>query len=342
MTPVSARERSAGVVERRRALDRFHPVSSPSAMPEPTPFLIATRGSRLALWQATRTRELLLAARPDKPVELLTVESGGDADPRSDLARFGRTGIFTAEIDQAILSGRARCGVHSLKDMTTSLPEGLVLAGTLARGPIEDVLVSRAGKHLADLPAGARVATGSVRRIAMLKRKRPDLEIVGMRGNVDTRLAKLARGEADALLLARAGLVRLGFEEQITEVLALEDFLPAVGQGIVGLTCRSDDAEAQVRLAGITDEQSLCEALAERALLAGLHGGCNAPVGAQARCRENALALRACVLSLDGQECIEESFAGPANEAVRIGRELAQRLAARGAKRLIDSARAAT
>src|SRR5258706_13339588 len=156
MTPVSARERSAGVVERRRALDRFHPVSSPSAMPEPTPFLIATRGSRLALWQATRTRELLLAARPDKPVELLTVESGGDADPRSDLARFGRTGIFTAEIDQAILSGRAPCGVPSPKDMTTSLPEGLVLAGTLARGPIEDVLGSRAGKHPADLPPGAR------------------------------------------------------------------------------------------------------------------------------------------------------------------------------------------
>ena len=310
-------------------------------MSDLTSFTIATRGSKLALWQANRTRELLLAARPEQPVTLLTVESSGDADQKSDLSRFGRTGIFTAEVDNALLSGRARIGVHSLKDMTTSLPEGLVLAGVLARGPIEDVLVSREGKHLAELPAGARVATGSVRRIAMLKRKRPDLEVVGMRGNVDTRLAKLARGEADAMLMARAGLVRLGFDKHITEVLALDDFLPAVGQGIVGLVCRPDDPEAQKRLAGITDEDSYCAALAERALLAGLHGGCNAPVGAQARCRENALTLRACVLSLDGRECIEEAFVGTSDEAVRIGQELAKRLVARGAKRLIDAARAA-
>jgi hydroxymethylbilane synthase len=305
------------------------------------PFTIATRGSKLALWQATRTRELLLAARPDQPVELLAVESSGDADQKSALARFGRTGIFTAEVDNALLSGRARCGVHSLKDMTTSLVEGLVLAGTLARGPVEDVLVSRAGQRLAELPAGARVATGSVRRAAMLRRLRPDLEIVGVRGNVDTRLAKLARGEADALLMARAGLVRLGLEQHITEVLALEQFLPAVGQGIVGLTCRADDAEARARLAGITDEQALREALAERALLAELHGGCNAPVGARARAVENALSLRACVLSLDGRESLEESLSGPADAAEELGRELARRLAARGAKRLIDSARTA-
>jgi hydroxymethylbilane synthase len=306
-----------------------------------TPFLIATRGSKLALWQASRTRELLLAARPAQPVELLTVESSGDADQKSELGRFGRTGIFTAEVDNAVLSGRARCGVHSLKDMTTSLPEGLVLAGTLARGPVEDVLVSREGKLLAQLPAGARVATGSVRRVAMLKRRRPDLEIVGIRGNVDTRLAKLARGEADALLMARAGLVRLGLDKHISEVLPLEHFLPAVGQGIVGLTCRADDAEAQARLAAISDEDSFAAALAERALLAGLHGGCNAPVGAQARAVENALALRACVLSLDGQECLEDSASGKAEDAQRIGTELAGRLVARGAGRLIDSARAA-
>ncbi|MBK7642595.1 MAG: hydroxymethylbilane synthase [Planctomycetes bacterium] len=310
-------------------------------MSETTPFTIATRGSKLALWQANRTRELLLAARPEQNVELLTVESSGDADQKSELGRFGRTGIFTAEVDNAVLSGRARCGVHSLKDMTTSLPEGLVLAGTLARGPVEDVLVSRTGAHLMDLPVGARVATGSVRRIAMLRRRRPDLQIVGIRGNVDTRLSKLARGEADALVMARAGLVRLGFDAHITEVLDLEHFLPAVGQGIVGLTCRSQDIEAQKRLSGITDEASYFAALAERALLAGLHGGCNAPVGAQARCVESALSLRACVLSLDGRECIEEAFVGSIEEAERIGRELASRLAQRGAKRLIESARAA-
>jgi len=308
-------------------------------MAGPSALLIATRGSKLALWQANRTRELLVAARPNEPVELLTVESSGDSDQKSELARFGRTGIFTAEVDHAVLARRARCGVHSLKDMTTSLAEGLVLAGTLARGPVEDVLVSRSGQRLAELPAGARVATGSVRRAAMLRRLRPDLEVVGMRGNVDTRLAKLARGEADALLMARAGLVRLGLDAHISEVLALEHFLPAVGQGIVGLTCRADDAEARQRLSAITDEQSLCEALAERALLAELHGGCNAPIGARARCVENALALRACVLALDGRESLEESLSGKADEAEELGRELARRLAARGARRLIDSAR---
>lgn len=310
-------------------------------MSNSAPFLIATRGSKLALWQANRTRELLLAAHPEQRVELLTVESSGDADQKSDLSRFGRTGIFTAEVDNAVLSGKARIGVHSLKDMTTSLPEGLVLAATLPRGPVEDVLVSREGKHLAELPRGARVATGSVRRIAMLKRLRPDLEVVGMRGNVDTRLAKLARGEADAMLMARAGLVRLGFEKHITEVFPLDQFLPAVGQGIVGITCRTEDVEAQKRVAGIGDENSFCAALAERALLAGLHGGCNAPVGAQARCSGNALTLRACVLSLDGTEYLEESFVGTTAEAAHIGRELSARLVARGAKRLIDSARAA-
>ena len=140
--------------------------------------------------------------------------------------------------------------------------------------------------------------------------------------------------------MARAGLVRLGFEQHITEVLALDDFLPAVGQGIVGLVCRADDEEAQKRLSGITDAAAFCAALAERALLAGLHGGCNAPVGALARVVENALSLRACVLSLDGREQIAESFVGTVDEAERIGRDLAQRLVARGAKRLIDAARA--
>lgn len=306
----------------------------------PTPFLVATRGSKLALWQAFRTRELLLGARPEQPVELLVVESSGDKDQRSDLARFGRTGIFTAEVDNAILAKKARCGVHSLKDMTTSLPQGLMLASTLARGPIEDALVSRDKLRLAELPAGARVATGSVRRVAMLKRVRPDLEIVGMRGNVDTRLAKLARGEADALLMARAGLERLGLGAHISEVLPIDTFLPAVGQGIVGITCRADDPEAQRRLAGIGDEQSFAEALAERALLAALHGGCNAPVGAQARCVEGALSLRASVLSLDGNECLEDRLHGPAGDAVVLGRALAERLIARGARRLIEAARA--
>lgn len=308
-------------------------------MPQPTAFIVATRGSKLALWQAHTTRDLLLGVRPAEPVEILTVESSGDADQKSDLARFGRTGIFTAEVDNAVITLRAHCGVHSLKDMTTTLPQGLVLAGTLARGPREDVLVSREGRKLHELPAGARVATGSVRRIAMLKRVRPDLEVVGMRGNVDTRLAKLARGEADALLMARAGLERLGLGAHITEVLSPAQFLPAVGQGIVGITCRAGDAATLKRIAGIADEHAFVEALAERALLARLHGGCNAPVGAQARVIDGGLSLHAWVLSLDGRECLEERIAGPVERAAELGGTLAERLVARGAKRLIDAAR---
>jgi hydroxymethylbilane synthase len=302
-------------------------------------FVLATRGSKLALWQAERTAELLRAARTDLEVELLLVQSSGDRDPHSDLTRFGRTGIFTAEVDERVSSGEAHAGVHSLKDMTTSLPLGLALASVLARGHAEDVLVTRDRKTLADLPPGARVATGSVRRIAMLRSVRSDVEIVAMRGNVDTRLAKLARGEADALIMARAGLVRLGFESAISEVLDAREFVPAVGQGIIGLTCRDADAATMRVLQGIGDPEAWAEALAERALLHHLHGGCNAPIGGHARAAENALALRARVLSLDGAECIEDSISGFVDEAAELGRKLAERLAARGAKRLIDAAR---
>lgn len=301
--------------------------------------ILATRGSKLALWQAHATRDLLSAMRPDFEVELLVVQSSGDKEQHADLVSLGLIGVFTAEIDHAVMSGEAQAGVHSLKDMTTSLPDGLMLASVLARGPAEDALISRDGKKLADLPAGARVATGSVRRVAMLKRLRPDVEVIGIRGNVDTRLAKLEAGEADALIMARAGLARLGLAGRITEVFDTQRFLPAVGQGIVGLTCRSDDEMTARALQGIGDPEAWAEALAERALLRGLHGGCNAPVGGHARAKENAISLEARVLSLDGREVLEGQLAGSIDEAALIGERLAAQLVARGAKRLIDAAR---
>ncbi|HEV8112023.1 MAG TPA: hydroxymethylbilane synthase [Planctomycetota bacterium] len=302
--------------------------------------VLATRGSPLALWQAEEARRLLGVAHPTAEIELSIVRSTGDDDARLDLASIGRTGVFTAEIDRAVREGTADVGVHSLKDMTTTLDEGFVLGGTLARAAAEDALVSRTGERLADLRAGARVATGSVRRIAMLKRARHDLEVVGMRGNVDTRLEKLARGEADALLVACAGLVRLGLGHRITEVLAAPAFLPAVGQGIVGLTCRADDQRTVATLASISDREAWAEALAERALLRGLHGGCNAPVGARARAVENGISIRASVLSVDGTRHLEGERSGSIGEAERIGTRLAEELAARGAKQLIEAARA--
>lgn len=299
---------------------------------------LATRGSPLALWQANETRRLLLAAHPGIEVELLPVQSAGDKDDKTDLSRFGLTGIFTAEVDHAVLTGKADAGVHSLKDMTTTLHADMALVACLARGPVEDVILSRDGSKLAALPRGARIATGSVRRIAMIARLRPDLQNVGMRGNVDTRLRKLKEGEADALVMARAGLVRLGFAGEITEVLDVQRSLPAVGQGIVGITCRRDQPDLAM-LARIADAASMAEAAAERALLNALHGGCNVPVGGHARCNADRLALDARVLSLDGRECLEERIEGARDDAAALGSALAERLIARGARRLIEAAR---
>lgn len=302
--------------------------------------VIATRGSALALWQAHTTQALLAAAHPTFDVEIATIQSSGDRDQRLAAASFGKVGIFTVEIDHAVSSKAADVGVHSLKDMSTQVPEGLVLAGVLARGAVEDVLVTRNRETLADLPPGSRIATGSVRRVAMLKRARPDLAVVSIRGNVETRLAKVDRGEAEGLILARAGLERLGLGARICEIFDLPRFLPAVGQGIVGLVCRSDDTQTLHALWSIGDNEAYAEALAERALLARLHGGCNAPVGGHARAVEGAIALQARVLSLDGVESIEDQIHGPIDAAEELGQRLAERLIARGAARLIDAARA--
>jgi len=301
--------------------------------------ILATRKSPLALWQAETARSLLAAAFPRLEVELHPVQSSGDANQKDALARFGRIGIFTVEVDRAVLDGRAHAAVHSLKDMTTTLLEGIELAGVLPRGPIEDAWVARDGARIEQLAPGARVATGSLRRAAMLRALRPDLEIVGVRGNVDTRLAKLDAGAAEAMILARAALVRLGLERRITEVLDTERFLPAVGQGIVGLTCRVGDADTSGKLGAISDLEAFDEARAERALLAALHGGCNVPAGANARAVESALSLRSRVLSPDGRTVVEGRIQGPRHRAEELGRELALDLLERGAAELIESAR---
>ena len=302
---------------------------------------LATRESPLALWQAAAVRDLLAAAWSSLEVELVTVSSSGDRHTDVELVRFGRIGIFTVEVDRAVLEGRADAAVHSLKDMTTTLHEGMALAATTGRGPVEDVLVARDDVSLGALPAGARVATGSLRRAAMLRAARPDLEVVGIRGNVQTRLDKLDAGEADALVMARAGLERLGLGARIAQVLDTERFLPAVGQGIVGVTCRTDDEATLARLAAIRDLESWDEAAAERALLARLRGGCNVPAGGHARAVEGALALRGRVLSVDGAHTVEGRVIGPRDRAAELGAELADELLAEGAGELIEAAREA-
>ncbi len=301
---------------------------------------LATRGSPLALWQAETAGRALAAAFAGIQTELVEIKSSGDQDQTSALQRFGRIGIFTVEVDRAVLEVRAEAAVHSLKDMTTTLHEGVALSGVLGRGPVEDALISRGGERLAELPAGARVATGSQRRRAMLLALRPDLQVVEIRGNVHTRLEKLRAGQCEALLMARAGLARLGLAGAISEVLDTERFLPAVGQGLVGLCSRHGDWDTAAKLATVRDLEGWHEALAERALLRGLRGGCNVPAGAHARVVEGQLLLRARVLSLDGREQVGGQIVGPRDEAEGLGQALAQDLLAQGAGRLIEAARA--
>ncbi len=302
---------------------------------------LATRGSALALWQAKRTQALLQEAGHE--AELVIIESSGDRDRKTDLARFGSIGIFTVEVDRAVTEGRADIGVHSLKDMTTTLHEGVQLAGVLERGMIEDALVAKDGMTLATLPQGATVGSGSQRRGAMLRAARPDLNIVQIRGNVPTRLGKVTDGDLDATVLARAGMVRLGLDQHITEVLDTERFLPAVGQGIVGLTCRQDDSDRAALLAeSLRDEDAWAAAMSERSFLRKMKGGCNAPVGGHATVQDGEVQLTGRVLALDGSEAIEGSVRGPLGDAEALGIELAEDLEGRGGGRLIEAARDAS
>ncbi len=294
----------------------------------------------MALWQAKRTQALLEAL--GHRVELVIIESSGDRDRQTDLARFGSIGIFTVEVDRAVTDGRADIGVHSLKDMTTTLHDGVQLAGVLERGMVEDALVARDGLSLQALPQGATVGSGSQRRGAMLRAARPDLNIVQIRGNVPTRLGKVTGGDLDATVLARAGLVRLELDRHITEVLDTSEFLPAVGQGIVGLTCRADDTErAELLASSLRDASAWAAAMSERSFLRRMKGGCNAPVGGHATVNGGELRLAGRVLSLDGSETIDGSVAGPTQDAEALGIELALDLEKRGGGRLIEAAREA-
>lgn len=301
---------------------------------------LATRGSALALWQAETVQRLLQEQHDGLEAPIVTVESSGDLDQESALARFGRIGIFTVEVDRAVLDGRALAGVHSLKDMTTTLQEGIVLAAVLPRGPVEDVLVSPAGHTLESLPQGARVATGSLRRRALLLAARPDLEVVEIRGNVDTRLAKLERGEADAIVLARAGLVRLGLDaDNPHSLLARPEFLSAVGQGIVGITCRAEDDRTREQLAAIRDEEAWIAALAERRLLRDLQGGCNAPIAAHCWREGDDRLLAARVLSVDGSRTVEGQCEVDETDPESSAMMLAAQLLDAGAGALVEEAR---
>jgi hydroxymethylbilane synthase len=302
-----------------------------------TPLRIGTRGSRLALWQATYVAERLRPLAGPRAVELVEIQTAGDQVRDVPLAQIGGEGVFTKEIQRALLAGDVDVAVHSLKDLPTVPVAGLVLAAVPPRGPTGDVFVSLRYVHFAALPVRAVVATSSLRRRAQALHHRPDLRLVDIRGNVETRLRKLAELDLDALILAQAGLERLGHEHAIREVLDPEWMLPAVGQGALGLECRDNDPATLDLVRQLDDPPTRQAVLAERAFLRTLGGGCQVPIGAAATVTGESLALRGAVLRPDGQERIAGAVRGSWTAAQTLGQELARELLARGAAELFDT-----
>jgi hydroxymethylbilane synthase len=303
-------------------------------MAQSSPFLrIGTRGSPLALWQTREVRARLAAAHGVEPdaIAVEVIRTTGDVIQDRPLAEVGGKGLFTKEIEQALVDNVVDLAVHSSKDMPTVLPDGLMLAACLPREDVRDAFISRKAARLADLPAGAVVGTASLRRQAMVKRLRPDISVVTFRGNVDTRLRKLDDGVVDATLLALAGLKRLGREAAATAVLDIDAFLPAVGQGAIGIEVRAADARTRELVARINHPDTLTALGAERAFLAVLDGSCRTPIAGHARVVAGALSFRGMILRPDGSEAHETSRAGAAADAAELGAEAGRELKSRAA-----------
>jgi hydroxymethylbilane synthase len=294
------------------------------------PLRIGTRGSPMALYQAGFVRDRLRALHPQLAaqgaLELVIIRTTGDRVQNRLLAEIGGKGLFTKEIEEALLDNRIDLAVHSLKDMETLLPAGLVIGCVLPRDDPRDALVSRDGAGLGDLARGARIGSASLRRRAQLLRERPDLEILPIRGNVDTRLGKLAAGEVEALVLALCGLERLGRAAAVTEVLSAGRMLPAVGQGALAIECRSGDLGVLELLAPLNDPQSMACVTAERAMLAALDGSCRTPIAGLAAIEGDRLALDALLLAPDGSAERRGRGEGAMADAARIGNEVGERL----------------
>ena len=300
---------------------------------------IATRASQLALWQANHIAALLRELPDVDSVDLVRVSTQGDRDRTEPLRQFGGLGVFTREVQNAVLNDEADLAVHSLKDLPTKSEKGLTLGGIPSRGPVFDVLVypeSCDANSLEDLAQASRVGTGSPRRQAQLKHARPDLELLEIRGNVETRLRKLDEGEYDAIVLAEAGLVRLNLANRISVRLEPPQMFPAVAQGALGLECRADDSFVCELLGQLTDRETFVSATAERALLAELRAGCHAPLGAATRIENETLHLSAVVLSLDGTERLHAECSGSIDDPLAVGQQLAEQLREQGVDRLLS------
>ncbi|MGD8369114.1 MAG: hydroxymethylbilane synthase [Desulfobacterales bacterium] len=297
---------------------------------------IGTRGSQLALWQANWIRSALERFEPALEVRTFKIKTRGDKILDVPLAKVGGKGLFVKEIEEAILDGRVDLAVHSMKDMPAEIPEGLCIGAVPKREAPQDVLIARHAARFADLPEGAVIGTSSLRRGAQLRHVRPDLSIRPLRGNLDTRLKKLESENLDAVVLAAAGVRRLGLERRITEVLDEEIMLPAVGQGALCVEVRSGDARILERVSRLDDPETRITVTGERAFLARLEGGCQVPIAAHGRIVDGRLLLTGLVSDVEGTRLIKETAEGPAESAEALGKELAETLLARGARKILD------
>lgn len=296
---------------------------------------IGSRGSRLALWQATWVKSQLESA--GYAVEIEVIKTTGDKLANASLTQSGAKGLFIKEIEEALAEGRVDVAAHSLKDLPTEQPDGLTIAVVPAREDPRDVFISRNGKRWAELPAGSRVGTSSLRRLTQLRSLRGDLEVVPLRGNIDTRLKKLDRGDCDALVLAAAGLRRLGLDERVTEYFSVDQMCPAVGQGALAIEIRRGDERIERAVKPLDHAPTHQAVRAERALLRCLGGGCQVPIAAHAGAERNELRLVGVVSSLDGTKIIRASAAGSVTDPVALGTAVAQGLLKQGARFVLDS-----
>ena len=300
-----------------------------------TPLRLGTRSSPLALWQAHHVAALLRPLAGPRGVALVHIDTEGDRDQSTALSLMGGYGVFTKAIQIALIAGSADVAVHSLKDLPTIRAEGLILAGVPARGPTGDAFVSRRYGRFDDLPRGAVVGTSSLRRRAQALHRRPDLELVNLRGNIATRLRKLDDKEMAGIILAEAGLARLELGSRITELLDTEWMLPAVGQGAIGLEAREDDVDTLDAVRPANDADCWARIRAERAMLETLGGGCLVPIGVVSEVQAGLLTLRGNVLTPDGTRRVSATHSGPADAPLAVGQELAAMLLGEGAAEML-------
>lgn len=300
---------------------------------------VGSRDSALALWQTRWVVAQLEQQNPHLSFEIVTMKTKGDKMLDVALAKIGDKGLFTKELELAMLNKEIDFAVHSLKDMPTALPAGLTIGAVCKRDNSGDALISKDGRKLAELPQGARIGTSSLRRCAQLLNYRPDFRLEALRGNLNTRMKKMASQQLDAIILAAAGIYRMGWSDMIAEIIPFNVCLPAVGQGAIAVECREDDIEINQLLQGVEHQPTRVATDAERSLLRRLEGGCQVPIGAYGEVIEDRLSLQAIVATLDGQRLIRAQGEGALNQAEELGIEVADKLLSMGGKEILQQVR---